>query len=242
MYWSSQPWTGWIVPRVLPKLSDKNDDDHMLSINAMTSRHQIDPSLLSSEGRANSDVVGTKVNSSSSSEVGSADQLLIDTNSETTTLEVFLYASHDIEGNKHNYSPINFMLERKSNELIEQTLYRMVLSLNKQVFKLNKSNCKQEKPQKEEKSANTNCVSVYKMSSDGAFKPWDLQGKTNMQLWIEALSTTIKVQLELINDITATFHVDVCPPTILTVKTFIFHHHNYARVDTVAKYSPRQIT
>lgn len=219
---SSSPWKGWIVPRVLPKLSDKNDDDHMLSINAMTSRHQIDPSLLSSERRANSDVVGTKVNSSSSrsSEVGSTEQLLIDTNSETTTLEVFLYPSHDIEGNKNKYSPINFMLERKSNELIEQTLYRMVLSLNKQVFKLNKSNCKQKKPQKEEKSANTNCVSVYKMSSDGAFKHWDLQGKTNMQLWKEALSTTIKVQLELINDITATFHVDVCPPTILTVKTF----------------------
>ncbi|KAL3788445.1 hypothetical protein ACHAWO_007400 [Cyclotella atomus] len=220
MSFGSQSWTGWAVPRVLPKSTDENDHDHILSINAMTARHQIDPSLLRSKKIANtSGVVETKVHSSSS-EVGSNEQLCIDANSETTTLEVFMYPSKDTDAKKNNSAPINFMLERKSDELIEQTLQRMVLSLNKQIFKLTKSNGKQKKQQQEEKSTNKSCVSVYKMNPSGSFIPWDVNGKTNVQLWTEALSTTIKIQLELINGITATFHADVCPPTILTVKTF----------------------
>lgn len=230
----SPVWTGWIVPRILPKSSQDDDDIDTVvsSINAMTSKYQVDPSLLC-PGKGiqfhpfaprivDSDCRIGDISDRSNAYEDIA-QLLIDEKSESTTIEVFLYPPQDNDAYR-NTPAINIQLDRKSNECVDQTLNRMVLSLKKQIAKLTKSKLKKEKKQKQSQqqqaSAIDNKICAYKITRNGQLKPWNIEGKSNMQTWTEALSSRVLIQLELANNITASFNVDTCPPTIVSVKTF----------------------
>ena len=226
-------WTGWIVPRVLPKSAGSSHDSK--SINAITARQQIDPSILCpgrgiqfhpfapSKSRGGS-IGGTNTSFYYSDGDDVRPYPLIDEESDATTIELYLYPPQDNDLYKGMNTPINLLLERKSSELVYLTLNRMVLSINKQLSKLSTAKGTKAKAskQKHQQSTSQTCnnFSVSKVEKDNSLKPCNVEKLSNEQMWKEALSSNIVISLNLINNIAVDLRVDACPPTIVSVKAF----------------------
>ena len=228
-------WTGWVVPRLLPKSADSaHENNDSKSINAMTSRHEIDPSVLCpgrgiqfhpfGPSKRRDGSIGASNVSLYHVDDNHAPHSLIDEESDTTTIELYLYPPQDHDAYKDMKTPMNILLERRSSELVHQTLNRMVLSLNKQISKLTsarETNVKKSKQRQQQLTSNISTdFSTLRVEKDESPKPWNVEKLSNKQAWKEALSSNMIISLNLMNNITVELRVDVCPPTIVSVKVF----------------------
>jgi hypothetical protein len=223
---SSLSWTGWIVPRILPRTGG---DAASKSINAATERHQIDPSLLC-PGRGpafhpfqleSSHHDGTRGLDTSNLEQ-TVPRSILDGNSELTLFDAFVYPPSD--DGEHLTDPFHVRMERSSQELIHQTLQRMLLSINKLVLKrLAKRKGEKKGEQRTSHLASSirpDGITFFKQSGDASGRDPDLSTGTNQEVWSRVIGKGTGIRIQLENAATIALRVDACPPTIVDVQTF----------------------
>lgn len=286
-------WTGWIVPRVLPKVIPVNDSDNNNNSNNnnnnisgkgttttsdKVSKRRISPELLcprtgihyhpfavadgpllqqsriSDSNLLGEQVAGENTKNAAAQQPPSQDPTLMK-DSWSTILDVYVLPSgmspehaalwdntnnNATTNNKNDADPfLHVQLNRHSQDLVNQTLERMVISLNKQIKKKQKrkKEKQQSKGKQQQKAADdkkdTSPVSIYKLTEEQSNttapniiatlksnQQWDVDALTNQQVWQEALTTPLLVDLQLMDNITLSLRVDACPPTIQSVDAF----------------------
>lgn len=249
---SSSSWTGWIVPRILPKPTaddpttdaDNTMNEAARSINAITAKRSIDPNQLC-PGRGpdfHPFAVQAQKQRTIKQGVDTAGPLPTDaasciprvpltsameeSSSESTSLDVYLYPptnSTTAGTAKSRSSPLHVRLDRSSQELVEKTLQRMILSLQKQKSKLQKTkkknaNHKNNEKQKQNKrggSSTSSTVTVWKFPNNSSsnvhvhdatptatgtnkeaqWQQWNVTKCTNQQVWSHAITEPVLVEV-----------------------------------------------
>ncbi|CAB9511147.1 transcription complex subunit 6-like [Seminavis robusta] len=230
---SLSSWTGWVVPRILPSETNNNND----SINAMAEKCQIDPSsLCPGRGReshpfaTNSKAHATCMedegplppSSQATAQTQTTVQLLdIDEKSELTSLDIYLFPPDNSNNGTNPEEPLHVRMQRSSQEMVNHTLQRMALSINKQLTKrFNRSR----KKTKLQKGQQTKSSPLLLQADSGVILQADsiipMTKRTNQQVWSQAASTPTTVQLQLEDSSTLSLPVEACPPTIISVATF----------------------
>ena len=147
-----------------------------------------------------------------------------------TKLDIYIY---DKSTSSIPRTSTHLELNRKSNELVSDTLQRVVLNLTKKLQR--KGSKKQEKQRKQSAShVDSPAPSVWLVEADHLSPPStaprileerDVSKLTNAELWKQAQLTpfAVTVYLHSSDESPATplrLLVDSCPPTIMSVRTF----------------------
>ena len=177
---SMSSWTGWIVPRIMPGDSTSQADTEAKSIQAATAKRSIDPCLLCPERGLKFHPFAPGQAANNSTTTTNLAPVSVDETSQSILLDVYMFPPED------SSTPLHIRMDRSSQEYANQTLNRMVLSVNKQMAKRQKKQKgKKQKVQKSKQSNNAtsdDSIHIYKIPSD---TPWDVENLTNQQVWTQ---------------------------------------------------------
>lgn len=208
-------WTGRVVARILPP-----DGEADYEYTRKDRLHRLDPQELLLIASSSSSSTFTKTPLVNLNDLGQASQeaLTTDNVSRWTTLDIFLSKEGCQEEHVH--------MNRASQELATNALYRMELSIMKKLEQTLPQLERKElgtKEKRKKKETITTKQTVYVPSDDGSQVEWNVDGMANGDFWkqvaIEYLSGQVCVTVQ-IHGTTVPITIDACPPSIVAVRVF----------------------